>query len=231
MLETKVLDHGYVRLVDKMGSDLSVVNAARVSFNKESTEFSGKDAKLIAFLAKNGHMSPFRHATMTFEIYAPLMTARQWFKYVVGHAQDPLQSWNESSRRYVTEEPEFYTPKWRESPENKKQGSGERLRDPLVSAKLNQWMSNTVNHGVMYYESAIEMGIAPEQARVFLPAYAMYVRWRWTCSLQGAVHLVQQRIKEDAQWEFQQYALAIYGIIKSLFPVSVQELLRDVTST
>jgi len=111
----QVLDKGYVRLVNSMGSDLTVVNAARVSYSKESFELNEKDIRLIKFLAREGHTSPFRHAILQFEIYAPLMVARQWWKYVVGSAHyegtgDSLEAWNESSRRYITEEPQFYIP-------------------------------------------------------------------------------------------------------------------------
>src|SRR5690606_6682282 len=108
-----VLDNGYVRLRDDdvFGSDLSVVNAARVSFDKESRELTERDKRLIQFLAREGHTSPFRHAAATFEIYAPLMVARQWWKYIVGgDHRDPLLAWNESSRRYITEKLVFYIP-------------------------------------------------------------------------------------------------------------------------
>lgn len=121
-----VLDHGYVRLVDQMGTDLSVVNAARASFAKESPEFGPNDEWLLRYLLRRNEMSPFRHALMTFEVYAPLMVARQWWKYVVG-SDHTMDAWNESSRRYVTEEPVYYTPEWREAPDNRKQGSGARL--------------------------------------------------------------------------------------------------------
>ena len=107
-----VLDKGYVRLVNHLGSDLTVVNAARVSYQKESFELDKNDEKLISFLAKNDHTSPFRHAMLQFEVYAPLMVARQWWKYIVGSSHmegigDTMNGWNESSRRYVTEEPVF----------------------------------------------------------------------------------------------------------------------------
>lgn len=106
-----ILDKGYVRLVDSMGSDLTIVNAARASFAKESHELNEKDERLIKFLAENEHTSPFRHAVLQFEIKAPLMVARQWWKYIIGSShlegsQESLNAWNESSRRYVTEEPD-----------------------------------------------------------------------------------------------------------------------------
>jgi thymidylate synthase (FAD) len=132
-----VLDNGYVRLVDVMGSDLSVANAARASFAKESSQMSTDDARLINFLARENHMSPFRHAFATFEFKAPLLVARQHWKYVVG-ADHTMDSWNESSRRYVTMDPEFYIPKldeWRLAPDNKKQGSGGPI-DPWTGSVL-----------------------------------------------------------------------------------------------
>ena len=108
----QIHDKGYVRLVDKLGSDLTPVNAARVSYNKASEDFSEKDEKLLRFLIREKHTSPFRHAVLQFEIYAPLMVARQWWKYIIGSShqegsQEAMNAWNESSRRYVTESIEF----------------------------------------------------------------------------------------------------------------------------
>src|SRR5690625_4627941 len=128
---TTVLDKGYVRLVDVMGSDLTVVNAARVSFDRESKELNDKDINLIKFLAREGHTSPFRHASLQFEVYAPLMVARQWFKHIVG-SDHTMDAWNESSRRYITENEEFYIPdpyEWRSYPRDVKQGSGAPIGD------------------------------------------------------------------------------------------------------
>ena len=104
----EVLDKGYIRLVDALGHDLSIVNAARVSYDKESLEFEPRDEKLIKFLIREGHTSPLRHAALTFEVYAPLMVARQWWKYAVASTHiDDQNGWNESSRRYITEQEEF----------------------------------------------------------------------------------------------------------------------------
>lgn len=221
----KCLDKGYVRLVDHMGSDLSVVNSARVSFDKQSHEFNEKDSRLIDFLAREGHTSPFRHATMQFEIYAPLMVARQHWKQVVGsdHTQD---AWNESSRRYITESEEFYIPnddEWRSAPADKKQGSG----DLLDVQDGNYWTQELIEHveeGVAKYNLALERGIAPEQARLFLPAYAMYVRYYWTASLQSVSLFLNQRLAHDAQKEIQIYAQAVNKFAKELFPVSIDKL-------
>jgi thymidylate synthase, flavin-dependent len=223
-----VLDKGYVRLVNVMGSDLTVVNSARVSYNKESKELTERDIRLIKFLAREGHTSPFRHAILQFEIYAPLMVARQWWKYVVG-SDHVMDAWNESSRRYITEEPTFYIPKdneWRSAPENSKQGSGEPINEltgSVFTSKLEQY----IKLGESLYEDALKSGICAEQARLFLPAYGMYVRWYWTASLQSVAHFLNQRLAHDAQHEIQEYAKAVYELVKPHFPVSIGELVKE----
>jgi len=227
----QVLDKGYVRLVNSMGSDLTVVNAARVSYSKESFELNEKDIRLIKFLAREGHTSPFRHAILQFEIYAPLMVARQWWKYVVGSAHyegtgDSLEAWNESSRRYITEEPQFYIPSpgdWREKPEHSKQGSGDAVSWE-IGERMTAELMNYVELGIQKYEAALEAGVCAEQARLFLPAYGMYVRWYWTASLQSVCHFLSQRLQHDVQKEISLYAKAILELSVRKFPVSVNEL-------
>lgn len=226
-MKKDVLDHGYVRLVDQLGNDLSIVNAARVSYDKESTEFSLKDAGLLAFLIREGHTSPFRHAALTFEVYAPLFVARQWWKYAVAssHVEEQL-GWNESSRRYITEQEEFYIPDtlgWRSKPENSKQGSGAPL-DMDKGMTLTADLMYHIDKGVEKYQQAMEIGVAPELARLFLPAYGMYVRWRWTASLQAVMTFLQQRLGHDAQVEIQDYAKAVYALTYQAFPNSVTAL-------
>ena len=223
-----VLDKGYVRLVDHMGSDLSVVNAARASFQKESEEFSNQDGRLITFLARENHMSPFRHAFMTFEFKAPLMVARQHWKYVVG-SDHTMDSWNESSRRYITMDPDFYTPlkeDWRLAADDKKQGSGGPI-DPLTGAFFTDSLISYMEKGEALYNAALERGIAPEQARLFLPAYGMYVVYRWSCSLQSLALFLDQRLKEDSQVEIQKYAEAVRTLAVPKFPVSIPLLLGE----
>ena len=229
-----VLDKGYVILRDKMGSDLTPVNAARVSYDKESLELTERDIRLIKFLAREGHTSPFRHGIMQFEVYAPLMVARQWWKYVVGSAHfegtgDSLDAWNESSRRYITEEPTFYIPtceEWRTKPENSKQGSGAPL--PIEKGvDLTTDLIAYVEEGEKLYEQALAKGVCAEQARLFLPAYGLYVRWWWTASLQSVCHFLAQRLEHDAQKEIQEYAKAIIELTKPHFPISVEELLKE----
>ena len=223
-----VLDKGYVRLVNVMGSDLSVVNSARVSYDKESTELSEKDERLIRFLAREGHTSPFRHATLQFEMYAPLMVARQHWKYIVG-SDHTMDAWNESSRRYVTEEPAFYIPQdneWRKAPENSKQGSGESL-SPASGFIFTAELEKYIEEGERLYNFAMEHGgICAEQARLFLPAYGMYVRYYWTASLQSVAHFLQQRLAHDSQVEIQEYAKAVKTLVEPHFPVSIAELTK-----
>jgi thymidylate synthase (FAD) len=217
----KVLDHGYVKLVNNMGSDLDIVNSARVSFDKEVSSLEDKDLSLINFLVKHRHDSTLRHCVMTFEVYAPLMVARQWYKSVVASTHlDDQMGWNESSRRYITENEVFYIPGtggWRSAPENRKQGSGDAVSAD-IGAKYLQRLRASVDRGLMDYKQALEDGIAPEQARLLLPAYAMYVRWRWTASLNAILHFISQRVDEHAQYEIQQYAKAIYGIVHQQYP-------------
>jgi thymidylate synthase (FAD) len=222
-----VLDKGYVRLVNVMGSDLSVANSARVSYDKESTELSEKDARLIRFLAREGHTSPFRHATLQFEMYAPLMVARQHWKYVVG-SDHTMDAWNESSRRYITEEPTFYIPgpyEWRSAPENSKQGSGEAIgvHDGRI---LSYELMKYIEEGERLYKEAMEYGACAEQARLFLPAYGMYVRYYWTASLQSVAHFLRQRLAHDSQVEIQEYAKAVKALAEPHFPVSIAELTK-----
>lgn len=232
----KVLDKGYVRLVDTLGDDLKPVNAAKVSYNKESKEFGKAEEKLLKFLGREDHTSPSRHALLQFEVYAPLMVARQWWKYIIGSGhkdfdgglQDPFTAWNESSRRYITEEPEFYVVgpyEWRSAPENSKQGSGEILPFEL-GAELTADLLANYERGIELYEDAIRCGVCAEQARLFLPAYGLYVRWYWTASLQGVAHFLNQRLAHDAQKEIQDFAEAVQELSASKFPNALKVLMK-----
>jgi thymidylate synthase (FAD) len=226
-----VLDKGYVRLVDTLGNDLSVANAARVSYDKQSSEMSERDAKLIKFLWDERHTSPFRHAAMTFEVYAPLFVARQWWKHAVASTHlDDQNGWNESSRRYITENEEFYVPEahqWRSKPANSKQGSGE----PIMEGKGNYFTSalnSYIEQGEELYQRAMDQEVAPELARLFLPAYGMYVRWRWTVSLHGVLTFLDQRLPQDAQYEIREYAEAVKQLTKDTFPHTYSVALENI---
>lgn len=221
-----VLDKGYVKFVDKMGTDLSVVNAARASFEKESVEFSQSDASLLGFLLREGHLSPFRHAVVTLEFKAPLMVARQHWKYVVG-SDHTMDGWNEGSRRYVTSNEEFYVPKaeeWRSAPENKKQGSGGPVPMDIGSLAF-QLLVEDVERQHAHYRWAMDNGICAEQARLFLLAYGLYVHYRWTASLQSLIHFLNQRLDDAAQAEIQEYAKAVFRLVQPKFPVSFLNLM------
>ena len=245
-LKINVLNNGYVRYDKHMGSDLDVINSAKVSFDRASTSFEEKEARLLAFLVRDEHTSTFRHSAVTLEVYAPLLTARQWFKYAVAssHLEDQF-GWNESSRRYITENVEFYTPRddaWRTAPESKKQGSGKPLPKWEIPIEIfwnmeeadqakygNYWTDKLADMqiaGTEAYEEAITAGIAPEQARLFLPAYGLMVRWRWTFSLGAGLHFLHQRLAHDAQSEIRDYAEAVRDILAVHFPNSVAATLE-----
>ncbi|URQ04626.1 ThyX-like thymidylate synthase [Streptomyces phage Emma1919] len=223
----KVLDKGYVKYVKHMGDDLDPINSAKVSFVKESKEFGEREARLLAFLQREEHSSVFRHSALTFEVHAPLFVARQWFKYAVAstHLEDQ-NGWNESSRRYVTETPEFYIPQdgqWRSAPENKKQGSGEPVEDEIGSG-FTWALESYIAKGENLYNDAMNAGICAEQARLFLPAYGMYVRWRWTASLGTVMHFLHQRLAHDSQKEMQEYAKAVKELTAEHFPVCMETI-------
>lgn len=352
-----VLDKGYVRLVDQMGGDLSVVNSARASYEKQSTEMTERDEKLVNFLVKHDHVSTLRHSFVSFEFRAPLMVARQHYKHAIGsNFGEWTTGWNEAclpidqlirgwdrdytvaslmnalikgedvllksvkgsivvpnkvknvypqgvkrtvtvrdvngqffhatqdhkvltnngykevqhlgeddklvqvidmsvvetdintiaykdeeyvydiemeaeprnfiagytvvhnSRRYVTENEEFYLPQeWREAPESSKQGSGGAV-EPMVGAEFTALLEEHVQEGTELYHRAMEAGIAAEQARLFLPAYGMYVSYYWSASLNSIVHFLKLRLAHDSQKEIQDYAQAVYELTAPLFP-------------
>ena len=202
-----------VSLVDHMGSDLSVVNAARVSFAKEHKEFDNvADTKLINYLAKHNHWSPFGHGSMQFAISAPVFVARQLVKHQVGLV------WNEVSRRYVDNEPEFYTPtEWRKSAENKKQGSSDETVEYSVLPAYT--------FAKQCYENMLRMDIAPEMARMVLPQ-SMMTEWYWSGTLYAFARVCNLRCKPDAQKETRDVGWGIDKHARELFPASWKAL-RD----
>lgn len=216
-----------VTYIDHMGSDLSVVNAARVSFGKKSdwevdkekrsAHLSEKDTKLIKYLASHKHMSPFGHAFASFHVKAPLFVARQLVKH-------QYLRWNEVSRRYVDDEPEFYTPEvWRGRSENKKQGSGEPLSSEQLSILGN--IEDFHTGMVEFYKEIMNLGVCPEQARMVLPQ-SMMTEWYWSGSLDAFAGMCNLRLKEDTQYESRLVAQQIDDKMKELFPVSWGELVK-----
>jgi thymidylate synthase (FAD) len=201
------------QLIDFMGTDLSVVNAARVSFAKESDEFSDKDAKLINYLAKHNHWSPFGHASMQFRIKAPIFVARQLVKHQVGLV------WNEVSRRYVDDEPEFYIPsEWRLKADDKKQGSSDETIEYNLGSTL-EFVKTT-------YQNMLRANIAPEMARMILPQN-LYTEWYWSGTLMAFARVCNLRCKPDTQMETQLIANEIDLKSRELFPISWKALRNE----
>jgi len=208
--------------IDHMGNDLTVANAARVSFGKTSEmeddpwgppKLKAKDDKLIRYLAKHKHISPFGHCFASFHVKAPIFVARQLVKH-------KFLRWNEISRRYVDVEPEFYQPnEWRGRSADKKQGS-EGVVEVLHDVKhLSSMMANL-------YEDLVEEGVAPEQARMVLPQSTM-TEWYWSGSLDAFANMCNLRCKPDTQAETREVADQISEKMKELFPVSWDALKED----
>mgnify|MGYP003589117065 FL=1 len=188
-----------VKLIDKMGSDLTVVNAARVSFHKESKVLTEKDKKLIEYLAKHKHTTPFRHVQFQFRCKAPIFLARQLGKHQTG------MSWNEVSRRYVDSLPDFYYPEvWRKRPDGGiKQGSKD---EPI---ELNNYAHGVYDEFLLgaqrVYLRLLEIGVAPELARIVLPQ-SMVTEWIWTGSMLAFFNVWKQRSDGHAQYEAREFA-------------------------
>ena len=235
MHKKSVLDRGFVELIDVMGTDLTVCRAARVSFNKQSewdidevakkrlidsgstfnTEelqvLSSKDVKLIQYLAKHNHWTPFAHPQITLRVKAPISIRTQLFKHKVGFCE------NEISRRYVSDDPEVYIPKWRAKPTTgAKQGSEGFINDDyMIGREYTECIEKSLNT----YNNLIKDGVAPEQARFALPQ-GTYTEWWWTGSLAAYARVCKLRKDSHAQWEVQQYAEAFSKIIAPLYPMS-----------
>jgi thymidylate synthase (FAD) len=231
-----------VTLVDHMGSDLSVVNAARVSFDKESEwvdedfyptgmesypatrkVLKDADAKLINYLAKHNHWSPFAHTSIQLRVRAPIFVARQLVKHQVGGV------WNEVSRRYVDSEPEFYFPEvWRGRPVNAKQGSS-GVVEPLASSSVmgGMWLPTDVVALMLdQYLNLLQQGVAPEQARMILPQN-MQTEWYWTGSLMFFCRVCRERLAPGAQQETREVAEQIAEVVAPLYPVAWSALMES----
>ena len=213
-MKIEVLNEGFVELVDHMGDDLTVVNAARVSFNKEANEFTDRDEKLLQYLAKHNHWTPFAHPQITLRIKAPISIRTQFFKHKQGFVE------NEISRRYVSYEPDIYHPRWRTKPTNgAKQGSETFMEYGDQWNSCNILYSLAVEQCLSAYNTLLEKGVAPEQARFILPQ-GVYTEWWWTGSLAAYARFYGQRTDPHAQWEIQEYARVIGNIISDIFPKS-----------
>ena len=234
--------------IDHMGGDLTVANAARVSFGKTSEmeddpwgppRLKKKDDKLIRYLAKHKHISPFGHCFASFHIKAPIFVARQLVKH-------KFLRWNEISRRYVDDKPEFYMPdQWRGRSDDKKQGSSDEVVDMLhwmivdtelscdghtqydnVSDNPHRWSSHVNDRALDLYNAMLNSDVAPEQARMVLPQSTM-TEWYWSGSLDAFADMCNLRCKSDTQAETREVAKQIDHKMIELFPVSWDALTED----
>ena len=200
-----------VELIETAGGDLSIVNSARVSFAKESKELNGNDERLIRYLAKHKHMTPFRHNFIQLRCSVPLFLARQLMKHQAG------LTWNEVSRRYVDEVPEFYNPsEWRERPANGiKQGSGGIHFQSHIAQKMH---NQVVDYAITVYKDMLKHNVAPEMARMVLPQ-SMMVDFIWSGNLLAFSHVYNLRSGEGAQVEAREFAELLDKAIAPEFPV------------
>lgn len=203
-----------VTLINSMGTDQTVVDAARVSFAKKADNYTeAQNEKLIQYLARHNHWTPFGHAQVTFHVEAPVFVARQLVKHQVGLV------WNEVSRRYVDDKPRFFNPSsWRPRSEDKKQGSDKH--DQIADMRQAWKVYEAAIHDISKtYSTLLEMGVAPEQARMVLPQ-SMMTEWYWTGSLAAWSRVCRLRVSDDAQAETERIALDISREMKQLFPAS-----------
>jgi len=226
MTELKVVPMK-VEYVDHLGSDINVVNAARVSFAKEVKELDlEKDTKLINYLAKHNHWSPLAHTAVTIRVKAPIFMARQFVKHQIGLV------WNEESRRYIDDTPEFYIPEvWRGKPVNAKQGSSEEVVESVRAfdetyVRIDQYVEGFTYRALDHYEQLLEAGVAPEQARMVLPQNVM-TNWIWTGSLVAFARVCKLRLDSHAQKEAQVLAQLINDVVSPLYPISWKALMEN----
>ncbi len=202
----------YVQLIDSMGNDSSIVKAARVSFAaSDEVRSIEDDTRLINYLAKHKHWTPFSHTAITVRMKAPVPIRTQCFKHKVGFVE------NEESRRYIQSRPEYFIPSFREVCENKKQGSGKTLGKHANAAEQAIYKAHC-DAAIVAYEAALARGICEEQARFYLPQGCV-VNWYWTGNLMSFARFYQQRTDSHAQKEIQELALEVGKLIEPLFPI------------
>ena len=210
-----IFNDGFVELVDSMGNDLSVVNTARVSYGKQSQDFTEKDLKLLNYLWDNDHTSPFRHCFLSFRIRAPIFVLRQWMKHQIGC------SWNEQSGRYTELKHGCFTPDtWRVQDTKNKQSSHGAVENQDQAFNL---MNEVYDLAYSNYEKLLDLGVCREQARIVLPL-GIYSECIWTTSLQGLLHFIELRSDKASQYEIQVYAQAVKQLAYDQFKNSIDLL-------
>ena len=223
IVKNNVLDKGFIEVIDKLGNDLTVANSARVSFGKRKTEYDKTDERLVRYLAKHKHFSPFRHLVVQFHIKAPEFVMRQWYKHVVGVETTSSHStkdhaWNEISGRYVPVE-EYYIPEnWRQQSEDNKQASFGSVKE---QEEANETYKKALQVTKYYYEKLLELGVAEEQARIMLPL-SQYTEVYWTASFQAIVNFIELRDEPTSQWEIREYAKVLKEQMFALYPKTMQ---------
>lgn len=216
-----VLDKGYIDFMGKLGDELMIVNAARVSFGNHHDEWEPRDAKLLKYLWKHKHMSPFRHVTIQMRIHAPEVVMRQLYKHVVGieatsgESSTKDHSWSEISGRYK-EVTEYHTPsEWRAQSTDNKQASDGLIKDQTLATTLYQ---KYLDNSIETYTKLLDLGVAREQARLVLPL-SQYTTVIWTVSLQAIINFIELRDHDHAQYEIREYAKVMKEYINDNFPI------------
>ena len=223
MIAERVLDKGFIEVIDHLGTDLTVSNSARVSFGKRKYKYDTSDERLVRYLAKHKHFSPFRHLMVQFHIKAPEFVMRQWYKHVVGiettsSSLTKDHAWNEISGRYVPVE-EYYIPKnWRQQSEDSKQASVGAIAQQEEAIEC---YIKALQIGRHYYERLLELGVAKEQARIVLPL-SQYTEVYWTASFQAIVNFIELRDEPTAQWEIREYAKVLKEQMSSIYPKTMK---------
>jgi thymidylate synthase (FAD) len=221
MIKSDVLDKGFIEVIDSLGDDLTVVNSARVSFGKRKEVYDKTDERLVRYLAKYKHFSPFRHLQVQFHVKAPEFVMRQWYKHVVGiettsNSATKDHAWNEISGRYVPVE-DYYEPSvWRKQSDDNKQAS-EGVLDDLQQKRMNDAYNDLMRKVRMTYDKMVEAGMAKEQARIILPLN-QYTEVYWTASFQAVMNFIELRNEKTSQIEIQEYAKVMLEQMKEVFP-------------
>jgi len=221
-VKSQVLDKGFIEVIDSLGTDLTVVNSARVSFGKRKEKWDKSDEHLVRYLAKHKHYSPFRHLQVQFHIKAPEFVMRQWYKHVVGiettsNSSAKDHAWNEISGRYVEVE-DYYIPKvWRKQSKDNKQASEGVLSEEVNSRAIHAYNTAVSTTKSMYERLVKHYGVAKEQARVILPL-SQYTEVYWTASFQAIMNFIELRNEKTSQVEIQEYAKVMLELMKETFP-------------
>ena len=225
MIKSDVLDKGFIEVIDSLGDDLTVVNSARVSFGKRKEVYDKTDERLVRYLAKYKHFSPFRHLQVQFHVKAPEFVMRQWYKHVVGiettsNSSAKDHAWNEISGRYVPVS-DYYEPSvWRKQSDDNKQAS-EGVLDDLQQKRMNDAYNDLMRKVRMTYDKMVEAGMAKEQARIILPLN-QYTEVYWTASFQAVMNFIELRNEKTAQIEIQDYAKVLLKQMGEVFPKTTE---------